>query len=60
MTLPHQDARSEGDAADGAPVHKLPQVNVSVHPATRVGYNSVMVKHVSNSGAIVKPTPTEH
>ena len=50
-TLHHQDARLEEYAANGASVHSLPQVNASVLPAVCVGHDSVMVKHVSNSGA---------
>ena len=45
---------------NGASVHSLPQVNASVQPVVCVGYNSVMVKHVSNSGATVKPTITAY
>ena len=36
----------------------LPQENASVLPVVCEGHDSVMVKHVSNSGAIVKPTIT--
>ena len=57
-TLLHQDAWLEEDAANGASVHNLPQVNASVLPATCVEYDSITVKHVSNSEAIVKPTIT--
>ena len=59
-TLLHQDARLVEDAANGALVRSLPQVNASVLHATCVGYDSVMVKHVSNSGATVKPTITTY
>ena len=57
-TLLHQDAYSEEDAANGAPVHNLPLVNASVRPATCVVHDSITVKHVSNGGAIVKPITT--
>ena len=57
-TLLHQDAWLEEDAANGASVHNLPQVNASVLPATSVEYDSITMKHVSNSEAIVKPTIT--
>ena len=60
MTLPHQDARLEEDAANGASVHNLPQVNASVLPATCVEYDSLMVKRVYNSGATVKPIITTY
>ena len=60
MTLLHQDALLEEDAANGASVHSLPQVNASVLPAVCVGHDSVMVKRVSNSGAIVNLTNTSY
>ena len=59
-TLLHQDARLEEDAANGASVHSLPQVNGSVLLVVCVGHDSVTVKHVSNSGAIVKPIITAY
>ena len=59
-TLLHQDARLEEDVVNGASVHNLPQVNASVLPATCVGHDLVIVKHVSNSGAIVKPIITAY
>ena len=40
MTLLYQDASLEDDAANGASVHNLPQVNASVLPATCVEYDS--------------------
>ena len=55
MTLLHQDASLEEDAANGVSVHNLPQVNASVLPATCVEYDSLMVKRVCNSGVTVKP-----
>ena len=57
-TLVHQDARSEEDAANGASVHSLPQVNASVLLATCAEYDSITVKHVSSNGVILKPTIT--
>ena len=59
-TLPDQDARLEEDATNGASVHSLLQRNASVLPAVCAGHDSVMVKHVSNSGAIAKPTITTY
>ena len=59
-TLLHQDVQLEEDAANGASVHSLPQVSASVLPAVCVGHDSIMVKHVSNSGATVKPTNTTY
>ena len=53
-----QDARLVEYAASGASVHSLPQGNASVQPAACVEYVSIKVKHVSNSGAIVKPIIT--
>ena len=43
-----------------ASVLSLPQVNASVQPVVCVGYDSITVKHVSNSGAIVRPTITTY
>ena len=60
MTFLHQDASLEDDAANGASVHNLPQVNASELPATCVEYDSLMVKRVYNSGATVKPTITTY
>ena len=54
MTLLYQDASLEDDAANGASVHNLPQVNASVLPATCVECDSLMVKRVCNSGVTVK------
>ena len=54
MTSQLRDARLEEDAANGALVHNLHQVNASVLLATCVEYDSLMVKHVYNSGATVK------
>ena len=60
MTLLHPDASLEDDAANGASVHNLPQVNASVLPVTCVEYDSLMVKRVYNSGATVKPIITTY
>ena len=60
MTLLHQDASWEDDAANGAKVHNMHQVNASVLLATCVEYDSRMEKHVNNSGAIVKPIITTY
>ena len=60
MTLLHQDASLEDDAANGASVHNLHQVNASVLLATCVEYDSLMVNRVYNSGAIVKPIITTY
>ena len=53
-TLVHQDASLEDDAANGALVHNLHQVNASVLLATCAEYDSITVKHVSSNGVIVK------
>ena len=60
MTSPLRDARLVEDAASGASVHNLPQVNASVLPVTCVEYDSLMVKRVYNSGATVKPIITTY
>ena len=60
MTLLHQDASLKADAANGASVHNLSQVNASVLPATCVEYDSLMVKRVCNSGATVKLITTTY
>ena len=59
MTLLHQDASLEDDAANGASAHNLPQVNASVLPATCVEYDSHRVKR-DYSGATVKPIITTY
>ena len=60
MTLLHQDASLEDDAANSASVQNLPQVNASVLPVTCVEYDSLIVKRVYNSGATVKPIITTY
>ena len=60
MTSPLRDARLVEDAASGASVHNLPQVNASVLPVICVEYDSLMVKRVYNSGATVKHTITTY
>ena len=60
MTSPLRDARLVEDAASGASVHNLPQVNASVLPVTCVEYDSLMVKRVYNSRATVKPIITTY
>ena len=57
-TLPHQDARSEADAANGASAHSQPQTNASAQPVVCAGNNSATEKRALNSGAIVKSTIT--
>ena len=59
MTSPLRDAQLVEDAAGGASVHSVPQVNVSVLPATCVENDSLMVKRVYNSGTTVK-SPEQH
>ena len=54
MTSPLRDARLVEDAASGASVHSLQQVNVSVLPAVCAVYDSPTVRHVSSNGAITK------
>ena len=58
--LLHQDARSEGDAANGASALSQFQTNVSVQLVVCAENSSAMVKRVYNSGAIVKPTITTY
>ena len=60
MILPHQDGRSEGDAANGASARSQSQTNAGVQPVVFADNSSAMVNHVSNSGAIVKPTITTY
>ena len=60
MTLLHQDARLEGDVANGASARSQSQTNASVQPVVCADNNSAMVKHVSNGGAIVKQTITTY
>ena len=55
MTLLLRDARLVEDAANGASVHNLPQVNASVLHVICVEYDSHRVKRDYNSGVAVKP-----
>ena len=59
-TLRHQDGLWEGDAANGASARSQSQSNAGVQPVVCADNSSAMVNHVSNSGAIVKPTITTY
>ena len=59
MTLLHQDASLEDDAANGASVHNLPQVNACVLPVTCVDYDSLIEARLQQC-VTVKPIITTY